>query len=139
VLLGGVAITRAATLHTWMSQDVLQAADLNANFAALQSQISALQNQNATGQSLGLVVLQSTVTGGVVPAPCAISLGAAVVDCTCPAGTFVVSGGAVGLGGQFLRESWAPSNTQWRATCATVGGGDALCFQYTLVCSRVAP
>src|SRR5262249_48869424 len=64
------------------------------------------------------------VQGSAIAAPCAINAGS-IVDCTCPAGTFVVSGGgdAGQLLGRFMRESRAISNTTWRITCAA-GGTD---------------
>lgn len=81
------------------------------------------------------------VPGGALAAPCAIANGStAVVDCACPAGTFVVSGGGdAGQGsGHFIRESRPITLGTWRVTCAA-GTADALCATYSLVCSRVGP
>jgi len=64
-----------------------------------------------------------------------------VIDCTCPTGTFVVSGGGdAGQGsGRFIRESGPISNTVWRVTCANSAGADFLCVTYHLLCSRIGP
>jgi hypothetical protein len=80
------------------------------------------------------------VPGGMLAAPCAATVGP-VIDCTCPNGTFVVSGGGdAGYGtGHFLRESRALTPTAWRITCATAAGADDMCVMYNLVCSRLGP
>jgi hypothetical protein len=61
-----------------------------------------------------------------------------IIDCTCPAGTFVVSGGAdAGFNsGNFVRESRAVSATTWRISCAA-GIADTDCSTYSVVCSRI--
>jgi hypothetical protein len=107
----------------------------SANTATLAQTASAL----AAGPiGTGLTVFSMD---GAVNAPCAIASGyAAVVDCTCPSGTFIVSGGgAANQGvGQFLRESRPTSATTWRVTCSSTTA-DVLCYSYNLTCSRLGP
>jgi hypothetical protein len=83
-----------------------------------------------------------TVPGAKLATPCAVvGMTSYVTDCTCPAGTFALSGGGdAGQGsGHFLRESRALTTTTWRVSCATAAGADAPCATYNLVCSRVGP
>ncbi len=72
----------------------------------------------------------------------------AIVDCTCPTGTYALSGGGWGTGGIWLRESRPLNATAWRLTCVTgaVAAGatsvtvtDTRCNGFSLVCSRLAP
>ena len=67
-----------------------------------------------------------------------------IVDCTCPAGTFVLNGGgdAGGNTGKYMRENRQNGPATWRVTCA--GGpngatGDALCQTYSLTCNQISP
>ena len=80
-----------------------------------------------------------TVPGNAIAAPCAVAAGS-VIDCTCPTGSFVVSGGGDGgsASGRFIRESRAITATTWRVTCSNVNA-DALCATYHLLCSRIGP
>jgi hypothetical protein len=87
----------------------------------------------------GLIVI--TVAGNSIGPPCAFMPGSStVVDCTCPAGSFAVSGGAdAGINsGRFIRESRPLSATTWRMTCVS-GNADVLCTDYAVVCSRLGP
>jgi hypothetical protein len=107
---------------------------VEADHAASATTVSALAAGPVAG---GLMVFNPS---GAV-APCAVSGGTgSVVDCTCPSGTFVVSGGgdAGQTTGHFIRESRATTTTTWRVTCAN-GTADALCQTYNLVCSRIGP
>jgi len=52
-LVGGATLAWAASVHTWSDGDTLSAADLNANFSALQGEIATLQAQLATGSGTG--------------------------------------------------------------------------------------
>lgn len=70
--------------------------------------------------------------------------GTTTVDCTCPAGTYVVAGGGwiAGNGDGALRESRPVSTTTWRTTCETIDltqTTDALCNAYETLCSRLGP
>jgi hypothetical protein len=106
--------------------------------AATNAATAATAASLAAGAVAGLTVY--TVPGASLASPCAAASGM-VIDCTCPAGTFVVSGGGdAGQGsGHFLRESRALSTGVWRVTCATAAGADAPCATYNLICSRVGP
>lgn len=94
----------------------------------------------AAGPISGALTFAS-VAGSAITAsstPCAAVSGA-IVDCTCPTGSFVVSGGGYGAAaGVFLRESEPTNTTHWRVTCANATA-DTLCGAYFLVCSRVGP
>lgn len=82
-----------------------------------------------------------TIDGAALVAPCRLATTTgAIVDCACPAGSFVVSGGADAgqTTGHFIRETRAISATTWRITCAD-GTADVRCFTYQLLCSRVGP
>jgi hypothetical protein len=93
----------------------------------------------AAGPIVGNLTVYN-VPGNALAAPCGAVTGSSVIDCTCPAGTFVVSGGGdAGQGsGHFIRESRPLTSSIWRVTCAA-GTTDALCVTYSLVCSRVGP
>jgi hypothetical protein len=90
-----------------------------------------------------------TIAGNTITTtstPCAAKFGLTdpVVDCTCPAGTFVRSGGADSGGGtgRFIRETRQTSATGWRITCAGGAGGalaDVLCDTYSLACDHLGP
>jgi len=79
------------------------------------------------------------VSGTSLASPC-VAVSGSVVDCTCPEGTYAVSGGGdAGQGsGNIVRESRPQAANKWRVTCAS-GTSDALCSTYSLVCSRIAP
>jgi hypothetical protein len=95
----------------------------------------------AAGPVAGSLTVYTAAGSPAVAAPCAAIIGTSVVDCTCPAGSFVVSGGGdAGSGtGHFIRESRATLPNVWRVTCATAAGPDALCATYHLLCSRIGP
>jgi hypothetical protein len=138
VVLGGGTVAYAAGLVTWATGQTLTAADLNNNFGYLQGEIATLQQTVATPpSSISAGLTLYNVTGGVVSSPCT---GGPIVTCTCPAGSYVVSGGAdCGLNsGTFLRESRPLSTNSWRATCSS-GTADTMGYTYTLVCSKVGP
>lgn len=80
------------------------------------------------------------VPGSAITTPCVATTGVGYVDCTCPAGTYVVSGGgdAGQSTGKVVRESRPIAANAWRVTCSA-GTGDVTCGTYSLVCSRVAP
>lgn len=80
------------------------------------------------------------VPGTAITTPCVATSGVGYVDCTCPAGTYVVSGGgdAGQATGKIVRESRPLAANAWRVTCSTETG-DVTCATYSLVCSRVAP
>jgi hypothetical protein len=110
----------------------------NATFAK-----TATTAQTASALAAGPISTGLTVftMNGSVTAPCAVATGfTAVVDCTCPSGTFVVSGGggANSAAGQFVRESRPSSDTTWRVTCSS-STADVLCYNYNLACSRLGP
>jgi len=88
------------------------------------------------GLSAGLQVFKAV---GETASPCSPVTGN-TVDCTCPAGTWVVSGGGeVAMQtGAFLRESRPANTTTWRITCAT-STTDVPCTQYFVVCARIGP
>ena len=140
MVIGGGALAHAATLVTWTSNQSLTAADLNSNFSAVQTQITTVQGQVTTLQAkvtaqAGALQVFNPAAG--VNAPCSVAFGS-TVDCTCPTGTFVVSGGADAgqvPAGHFIRESRATSSTSWRVSCSN-GTADALCYAYNLVCTR---
>jgi hypothetical protein len=69
VLLGGSAVAWAAGLHTWSTGDTLQAADLNANFAYLQSEITALQAQVHAPSGFHAYLTQPMTIGSNIIAP----------------------------------------------------------------------
>ena len=85
--------------------------------------------------STGLTYYQ--VLGNALTAPC-VSAGGGTVDCTCPTGTYVVSGGGWSAVGQAVRENRPLSTTTWRVTCDNTTA-DVLCQGYDLICSRVGP
>lgn len=60
-------------------------------------------------------------------------------DYTCPAGSFVVSGGAWAHAGEHLRESRPLSETGWRVACQKNDGLPTPCVGMTVLCSRLAP
>lgn len=80
-----------------------------------------------------------TIPGATLAAPCVLTAGQ-IVDCTCPAGSFVHAAGAdAGAAtGAHVRESRALNATTWRLTCAA-GTADVRCRTYHLMCSRVGP
>ena len=87
----------------------------------------------------GLIAI--TVAGNAIGPPCAFMPGSStVVDCTCPAGSFALSGGAdAGINsGRFIRESRPLTASTWRMTCVS-GTADVLCTNYAVVCSRLGP
>jgi hypothetical protein len=91
----------------------------------------------ATGASGGLT--HYGVPGNALTAPCGIAFpGSTVVDCSCPPGSYVTSGGGYVNPPGYLRESRSLSASTWRVTCAS-GGNDVMCGQYSLLCSRLGP
>jgi hypothetical protein len=106
--------------------------------------VSADNAMNATsaaraadgGLSAGLQVF--TVSSATA-FPCAL-YHSDTAECTCPAGTWVVSGGGYAPVGTtaFLRESRPISTTAWRVSCATATT-DVPCAEYNLVCARIGP
>jgi hypothetical protein len=80
-----------------------------------------------------------TVLSNAFAAPCVLVPGLiATVDCTCPTGSYLVSGGAFVNDPGDIRESRPLDTTTWRVTCAS-GGNDVLCNGYQVLCSRVGP
>jgi hypothetical protein len=90
----------------------------------------------AAGASGGLS--DYAIPGDALVAPCALATAGATVDCTCPAGAYVVSGGAYILAPGYLRESRPLTTTTWRVTCAS-GANDVMCDYYQFLCSRLGP
>lgn len=156
------AIAYASVPVTFVAGSPLHATDLNSNFSSLDGRITVLETAAptyATGSQLdaGIAELQSQITalktpttipgnlhyyevsGTALAAPCAISSGA-IVDCTCPSGSFVVSGGAAAndATGESVRESRPISTTAWRMTCLS-GTTSVLCANYNLLCSILSP
>jgi hypothetical protein len=125
---------RISTLETAAST-YATTAQLTSQITALQSQITALQTPTTISGNLKWY----SVSGTALAAPCAISTGA-IVDCTCPSGSFVVTGGAAATDGtaDSIRESRPLSTTAWRATCVS-GTTNVLCANYELLCSIVGP
>jgi hypothetical protein len=135
VLAGASAIAYASVPKVWTAGEALKAADLNADFSSIEARIGSVEDGGLPGG------LQSyIVPGNALVPPCAVVGGTdPVVDCTCPTGTYLVSGGAyVNLGGGYLRESEPLSTTTWRATCSS-GSNDVLCGKYYPLCSRLSP
>lgn len=163
LVIGAVsAIAYASVPVTFVSGSALHAADLNNDFSSLDGRITTLETAGptyATGAQLeaGVGELQTQITtlkaptsipgglhyyavsGTALAAPCAISSGS-IVDCTCPAGSFVISGGAAATDatGDTVRESRPISTSVWRMTCVS-GTSNVLCANYNLVCSILAP
>lgn len=149
LLLGGGAVAWAAGLKIWNAGDTLTAADLNANFAYVQSEIAGGATSLAAGGAAGgltrFAVMGGTIT--TTSATCAKGAFASVpntVVCSCPAGSYVVSGGAWatttnGTADNYLRESRPYSTTQWAMTCINTAGDDVICGEYDLLCSRLGP
>jgi len=125
---------RITTLET-AAPTYATSSQLAAQVAQLQAQITALQSPTSIAGGLQWF----SVPGDALAAPCAAGSDE-VVDCTCPAGTYVVSGGGAALDdtGDTLRESRPISTTAWRTTCVS-GTTNVLCAQYNLVCSILAP
>jgi hypothetical protein len=132
VMIGLGALVSASVPHTFNPGDTLHAADVNGNFSALDKRLTTLES----GPQI-LFVDGANLAGSSF---CVQASGTFAVDCTCPTGTFVISGGGFTPinSGQFVRGSWPTSATSWRITCANaaVGGGDVLCQQYTISCTR---
>jgi hypothetical protein len=88
----------------------------------------------AAAASGGLINYQ--VLGSALAARCS---GTTIVDCTCPAGTYLVSGGGeTARAGAYVRESRPTNTTTWRTTC-TDSSGDFPCDVFNLLCSRLGP
>jgi hypothetical protein len=109
---------------------------VEANHAVSAENASSAERAADGGLSAGLQVFTAV---GETAFPCAPAFGD-TVDCTCPAGTWAVSGGgyAALATGVFLRESRPNSATAWRITCATPTA-DAPCIKYAVVCARIGP
>jgi hypothetical protein len=153
LLVSGGAIGHAAVPNVFSSGQTLSAAILNQNFDDVDKRVARLETtvpnathavtaDTASAIAPGPIAGSLTVyaIGGVGGACQPLSAGSSTVDCTCPAGTFVVSGGgdAGYMSGHFIRESRAVDTSTWRVSCAS-GTSDALCASYTLVCSRIGP
>jgi hypothetical protein len=122
---------RISTLET-ASSTYATTVQLTSQITALQAEIKALQTPTTIAGNLTWY----SVSGTALAAPCAISTGA-IVDCTCPSGSFVVTGGADATGDS-IRESRPLSTTAWRTTCVS-GTTNVLCANYELLCSIVGP
>jgi hypothetical protein len=88
LVLSLAAVALAAPLHTWNTGDVLQAADLDGNFANLQGQITAIQTEVAALQDAGkpvtaVVAITATVAG----------VNGGTASATCPAGYTLIGAG----------------------------------------------
>jgi hypothetical protein len=116
----------------------------HANTADTATTATSASSLSSTGASGGLEMFSVVTTSGetTLPSPCLIAnpTVGSVVDCTCPSGTYVVSGGgyAVASSGAFLMESRPTSTTTWRTTCG-MGTSEVLCGAYYLLCSRLGP
>jgi hypothetical protein len=167
LLLLGATVAYAVPKVAFVQGTPLRAADLNENFTDLDMRLSSLQTNaphateathaaaadtateatHAASASVASALAPGGVDGALMiytssgsplPAPCAVGSGFSI-DCTCPMGSFVVSGGGFAFAGQgTLRESRALNPTTWRTTCWN-GTADVMCGGYTLVCSRIGP
>jgi hypothetical protein len=144
VLVGGASVGRAKLGAVPFAVEASHAvsADMATSALTAGSATTATTAANlAAGPIAGGLQVLTVNNGTAAPtSPCAISIGTAVVDCTCPDGTFVVSGGGdAGSGsGHFIRESRATTTNTWRVTC-TSGTTDVLCVTYNVVCSHIGP
>ena len=68
---------------------------------------------------------------------CKVEASNAFTDCTCPAGTIALAGGAAGNFGEFLRESRPLSATSWRVACTDASGKAIPCGSLALTCARL--
>ncbi|MEO8799601.1 MAG: hypothetical protein ABI551_17035 [Polyangiaceae bacterium] len=102
VILTVAAVAWADSLHTWNTGDTLQAADLNGNFANLQTQITALQAQAHPASAFradlsgSLAVPNNSAAKTVMPGTVSFDLGSEYTPSTgvfTPknAGTYLVS------------------------------------------------
>jgi hypothetical protein len=77
-----------------------------------------------------------------------IDEGDSIVDCYCPSGTVLSSGGAIAYDladpdvstrASVIRASHPVSTTIWEFVCAAADGSDAYCQDYFILCSRIGP
>ncbi len=88
------------------------------------------------GGSGGLLFF--SVPGATLATPCIVNSGTSIVDCSCPSGTFVVSGGVDCGGTNHPREDRPISTTTWRLTCSN-GSADVMGSTYNVICSNLGP
>lgn len=161
MLAAASAIAYASVPVTFVTGGPLHAADLNNDLTSLDGRISTLETASSTYATASQLTMQIStvqaeiaalqkptaisanlkwysVSGTALAAPCVAS--GAIVDCTCPSGSFVVSGGAAASDatGDTIRESRPISTTAWRATCVS-GTTNVLCANYEILCSIVGP
>jgi len=153
VVFGVKAIAWAdVALKQWVSGDTLMATDLNANFAAISEALAKIdgivvdeQGNVAIGTTTpterltvsGNAVVSGTLKVGVViRSPTCTNVQNLAEDCSCPAGTSVVNGGAFADYGDRLRESRPISLTTWRVSCWG-DTGHKPCNAVTLTCARL--
>jgi hypothetical protein len=141
------AIVHAATpVKTWNSGETLTAADLNANFAALANNtVSVSGDQTIAGAKkfTGVVVVGITTHFADFPGnpgTCTRLPNAPQVwDCSCPAGTSVLAGGAIAgqLGTDTVRESRPVGPGTWRFACVHQDGTLIDCPNVSYNCARL--
>jgi hypothetical protein len=124
--------------HTTNADNATYSADAgHAALADNATNAASASSLAAAGASGGLS--NYAIPGDALVAPCVLGLaGGATVDCTCPAGGYIVSGGAYVLAPGYIRESRPLTTTTWRVTCAS-GANDVMCAYYQVLCSRLGP
>jgi hypothetical protein len=143
VLFGAQAIAWAASaVKTFQAGETLTADDLNASFAAT---VDRTSNQTIDGTKTFVkpidVGYQVFHAAPAVPGSCVrlpnVPIG--VFDCSCPAGTVVVAGGAnSNLGTDIVKESRPASATTWRFACTKSSDGSLVdCATMSYACARI--
>jgi|GEM_PF-1867138 len=128
----------AATLYVYSSDDWDVAAD-NDHIVFGEPGSTARHRFTANGDatiSRDLTV-GGTLNVGLVYTSCDYTNGANHDDCSCPAGTVLLSGGTHGAGGVSLRESRAIDTTTWRVACLDSNGNRANCNRIDITCARL--
>jgi hypothetical protein len=112
----------------------------NATSAANASTAAALSSGARGGLSF-FDVAGSTLSLGGTSGVCTVDSNQFSANCTCPSGTFVVSGGGwTNVSGDVIGESRPVSTTTWRTSCANnITMLSHACGGYELVCSRLGP
>jgi hypothetical protein len=116
-------------------------------FALVADGVASFQGQLAVGRDTPEVDLdvdgdvrvrgQLQVGLQVVSGINCVAMGVSYTDCTCPAGTAVVSGGADAATGNWIRESRPVATNVWRVACANMQGQHIVCTQASAVCARM--
>jgi hypothetical protein len=145
LVLGGAAIARAAppSLVQFATGTPLRASDLNANFAALQGQITQLMN---AGISTAATALPAAALR-VETINCSTDNTYVISDCTCAPNEIAISGGAYagsgGVGTNWLTEdrnglSAGSTANVWRVACVSSTSKKRVACNYPFaVCARV--